>query len=184
MTLSRARRSAKELQVEKESRVTFQDVEKLLHYDAATGNLIRKTDRRRFKAGTIAGSRTHCGHITTWINGEQFLGHRLAWLLHYGEWPSDQIDHINRNPADNRIENLRILHQLANMQNRNPATKSKTGIKGVYKANDGDAYYAQLFVNGAYVVRKRCRTIEEATRVIREAQKQYHPFFTVTGGVS
>jgi len=43
--------------------------------------------------------------------------HRLAWLFAYGEWPTDEIDHINGCPSDNRIKNLRVVDHETNMNN-------------------------------------------------------------------
>lgn len=43
--------------------------------------------------------------------------HRVAWAIYYGEWPNKDIDHINRNPLDNRIENLREASRSENLAN-------------------------------------------------------------------
>ena len=43
---------------------------------------------------------------------------RLCWLLHYGDWPENTIDHIDRNPLNNKIENLRDVTQAENNRNR------------------------------------------------------------------
>lgn len=57
-----------------------------------------------------------------------FAAHRAIWLLHHGEWPKHQIDHINRDPADNRIENLRDVTPLENVRNRTPFLFAGAGI--------------------------------------------------------
>lgn len=44
--------------------------------------------------------------------------HRVVWFLHHGAWPFPEIDHINRDPSDNRIENLRCATRSDNMRNR------------------------------------------------------------------
>jgi hypothetical protein len=41
------------------------------------------------------------------IDGEGHLIHRLMWLYVHGQFPAYQLEHINKNPADNRIANLR-----------------------------------------------------------------------------
>lgn len=43
------------------------------------------------------------------------------------------IDHINRDPLDNRKENLRITTRSINSTNAKERTESKSGIRGVYK---------------------------------------------------
>lgn len=42
------------------------------------------------------------------------LSHRIAWAMVNGRWPPDEIDHINRNRADNRLANLREATHLEN----------------------------------------------------------------------
>ena len=65
-------------------------------------------------------------YITTPL-GKKFLAHRLAWLLYYGSWPEGNIDHINRDKSDNRIDNLRDVTQSENLLNHgNP-------FSGIYK---------------------------------------------------
>jgi hypothetical protein len=68
------------------------------------------------------------------LHGKVRLGPRLAWLLHFGRWPSEFIDHINGDRADNRIANLRDVPHAANMRNRRDApllSTSGTPTKGV-----------------------------------------------------
>jgi hypothetical protein len=57
--------------------------------------------------------------------------HRVAWFLYYGVWPSSQIDHINGDKKDNRIENLRLTTQRLNQANRFARTDVTSRFKGV-----------------------------------------------------
>lgn len=76
------------------------------------------------------------------------MAHRLAWLYIYGEWPIDQLDHINRNTSDNRIENLREATQSQNNANRS-ANKSKkySPLKGVSFYPDSKRWTASIRIN-------------------------------------
>jgi hypothetical protein len=49
-----------------------------------------------------------------------------------GKWPESQIDHINRNPLDNRKENLRVATQTENTWNMSKQSRNTTGFKGVW----------------------------------------------------
>ncbi|ENP0659791.1 HNH endonuclease signature motif containing protein [Serratia sp. IR-2025] len=82
-------------------------------------------------SGNIAGTVTKYGYIAISINKKLFAAHRLAWIIQFGSWPSEQIDHINRNPSDNRIENLRDVPASQNLYNRGAAAKNKSGRVGV-----------------------------------------------------
>jgi hypothetical protein len=112
----------------------------LLNYDPDTGVFTRKHktgddwEAKRWNrkwAGTEAKRMNPQGYISIRIKKDQTLGHRAAWLFHYGEWPSGHIDHINGIRNDNRICNLRIANPVANGRNRKVPKNSKTGIPGV-----------------------------------------------------
>lgn len=101
------------------SALTVEDVERLLAYDADTGALTwRESPRYGIPAGSVAGCPNRRGYIVLTLLGFKCTAHRLAWLLHYREWPKQVIDHINRDKADNRIANLRDVAQAVNVRNR------------------------------------------------------------------
>lgn len=120
----------------------------ILRYDRGTGNFYRKVDirggRGNLKAGTIAGCPDRLGYLTIVIRKRWWLAHRLAWAFEYGELPKGHIDHIDRNPSNNRIENLRVVTPRENAQNkaRNPELVGLT-----YSKRDGQ-WVAQAKING------------------------------------
>lgn len=65
------------------------------------------------------------------INHKHYLAHRLAWLIHYGKWPEDKIDHLDGNGLNNPIKNLQEATQRENMHNQRLRRNSKSGICGV-----------------------------------------------------
>jgi hypothetical protein len=71
--------------------------------------------------------------VTNLIDGRGFtyLGHRLAWFLHYGEQTKFLIDHINRDASDNRIVNLRECSIIQNNANRKPKSGYLKGVRTV-----------------------------------------------------
>ena len=107
---------------------SLETLSSILEYNPETGDITRD--------GSIAGSTRADGYKRLSIgprgSNREYLQHRLAWLMHYGEDPGENsIDHIDRNPSNNRIDNLR-LSTPAEQQKNQPLYKSnKTGIKGV-----------------------------------------------------
>lgn len=57
--------------------------------------------------------------------------HRVVWALHYGSWPSGEIDHIDGNRLNNRIENLRIASAGENQRNQRLHRNNTSGHVGV-----------------------------------------------------
>ena len=65
----------------------------------------------------LRGSITNTGRLQVTFLGKTYLYHRLIYIWHYGDIQYD-IDHINNNPLDNRIENLRDITRGENNKNR------------------------------------------------------------------
>ena len=65
--------------------------------------------------------------------------HHAIWAVCKGRWPKQQLDHINGNKQDNRIENLREVNASENRMNVLYPWKpnAKTGLPGVYKTKGG-----------------------------------------------
>jgi hypothetical protein len=99
--------------------LTAEQVRELFDYDQQTGNLIWRDNKSGgVMAGQVAGCINARGYRRIRVDQVEYKAHRLVWLHVNGEWPSKQIDHINRNPGDNRIENLRDVTASENLKNR------------------------------------------------------------------
>ena len=103
-------------------------IRRCISYDASTGKIARLD--RNYGFGSIDAY----GYLIIKIKGKQYKAHRLAWFMHYGDFPKHTIDHINGNRLDNRICNLRDIPQSANAKfaNKRKPPNKDTGIKGVY----------------------------------------------------
>jgi hypothetical protein len=93
---------------------------RFLRYDPLTGIFTWKVPRGgHARAGSKAGSTDNKGYVRLRLKGHQMLAHRVAWLLTHAELASDRvIDHINNDPSDNRLINLRLVTGQENLQNR------------------------------------------------------------------
>jgi hypothetical protein len=119
--------------------LTSSRVRELLSYDPLTGVFVWKRGRAK---GQEAGWRHGKGYRTIRVDRRSYLAHRLAWLFVTGEWPT-QIDHINGDRADNRIENLREATPTQNMCNRKEGW-GVSGFKGVVRNKTGHKWVAQI----------------------------------------
>ncbi|WP_410000336.1 HNH endonuclease [Halomonas sp. I1] len=99
-------------------------------------------------AGKIAGSAAERSNgLCYWavrINDKLYLAHRVAWLILYGQWPSDKIDHLDGDGLNNRIDNFREATQKDNMQNQCLRQTSSTGVCGVSWRDDLGKWRAYL----------------------------------------
>ena len=122
-------------------------LQELFNYEPDTGLVRWKvSSARRIKVGDTAGYINKRGYMVVGIGGTLYFLHRVIWKLQTGEDPMDMdIDHRDRNPSNNKWNNLRLVDRSINIHNRN-LTKNKTGFTGVCK--EGNRYRPQLVVKG------------------------------------
>lgn len=83
--------------------------------------------------------------------------------MHHGDFPKLEIDHINRDRTDNRIENLREATRLQQMQNITLEPNPKTGYPGIYLDECTEGLKAKYTFHSRGKV-YRFRTLEEAIK--------------------
>lgn len=133
---------------------SLEQFQKRFNYDPETGLI---TNLKTGKVYTPDAS----GYIHFGFMGYCCRAHRVAWFLTHGRWPAEQIDHINGDPGDNRLCNLREATNQQNLQNRRAHRDNKLGVKGVVAARG--KFKAQLWNNGRFVLNRCYPTIEEAS---------------------
>jgi hypothetical protein len=112
--------------------LTQSELKELIDYDAETGVFTWiQSPRNNIPSGSIAGSIDSKGYVRILYKKKLYLGHWLAWFFVYNKWPDNELDHINGNPTDNRICNLRDVTRKQNMENKKVYKNSKTGYAGV-----------------------------------------------------
>jgi len=128
--------------------------------------------RGRLKAGLPAGTKGKYWFAA--IDGQYYTVQRIVYALHYGEDPGDRVvDHINRDPLDNRIQNLRLVPHSLNAINTGLFKHNKTGVRGVSYNKRDNVYYAQIKVNQKAVHLGSFSTVEEAAKVRKEAEIRF-----------
>lgn len=95
-------------------------------------------------SGKPAGGLSSIGYLRVGINGTMYLAHRVAWAIHYGEWPDRQLDHINLVRHDNRISNLREVDSSANRLRQVRSLTNTSGFTGVTWDRQRGKWSAQI----------------------------------------
>ena len=112
--------------------LTAEYLRSILDYNPDTGIFTRKVSTSNsVKVGDVAGCQNGLGYLQVRVQSRDYKAHRLAWLHTHGVWPKGQIDHINRNKADNRLVNLRDVTQKQNLQNTGKYSNNTSGHPGV-----------------------------------------------------
>jgi hypothetical protein len=117
-----------------------------LQYDPETGVFIWKPrigDKswNIRHSGKAAGTIANNGYRLIKIDNKVHMAARLAWLIVYGEWPINEIDHINRNRNDDRIVNLRDITHTENCNNK---VNNNKFPDGVYWDTRREVYVARI----------------------------------------
>lgn len=141
-------------------------------YDPLTGDFQRN--------GKKAGSVNADGYVKLFMDGKYYSAHKIAWLIHYGEWlsyPEFEIDHDNRNRSDNRISNLRKVTKSQNQRNAGMRVSNTSGVHGVnwkpkYNKTPGDGRWVARIWNGPkHVYLGSFKTLYEASIARKAAER-------------
>ena len=165
---------------------TPSELRKLLDYDPATGVLTWRVrpvemfpDLRACRSWNSrysvkpAGCINALGYSLIGINYHRLLGHRVAWAIHHGRWPEDQIDHINLIRGDNRIANLREADNALNSRNRTLHKCNTSGVAGVSWDRSRGLWQAYINNNTGRISLGRFDDMRAAIAVRLEAEEKY-----------
>lgn len=160
--------------------ITAERARELFDYDPFTSALTWRVSRGGQEKGTPAGSRNLFGYLITGVDGRRYYNHRLIWLWVTGAWPRGEIDHVNGDPADNRLENLRDVSSKTNRENRRrPSVSNKSGFLGVYWCAGKHRFKAQIRTGGKRTKLGMFTTPEAAHEAYLTAKRQLHAGCTI-----
>ena len=149
----------------------MEELIKRLTYDCTTGEITWVDGHR---AGKEAGCLTKAGHKVIRHKGKAYKAHRVAWIMHYGRMPNKSIDHVNRDRADNRIDNLREADATLQSENR-----YYWGFQKKRRSpNSSHQVYVTVGKKKTYVGSNFCPLV--AHMIYLDAKKEVHP--RVSGG--
>lgn len=149
--------------------LTQKELKSMLDYNEKTGKFVWKIAKKGLEKGSLAGNIRPDKYRRIAINNKIYYEHRLVWLYVHGTFPTHCIDHINRNPSDNRICNLRLATQKQNLENQSLNRKNTSGFKGVSFMKTRNKYRASLTHNSKTYHLGIFKTAEEASIAYKNA---------------
>jgi len=159
--------------------MTLDTASRRFNYDKVTGRLTyRISTSYKTPVGKDAGYIWSHGNKRYWhvkVEGKSYKVHRIVWLLVYGELPDNQIDHINGNTLDNRIENLRAVDNITNSMNRSIQSNNSSGYHGINQLPSGN-WRVRINVNRKRINVGTFESFDEAleNRQYAEIRYGYH----------
>lgn len=134
----------------------------------------------KIKVGSKAGTVNKDGYVKVTIDNKKYQAHRIIFMMQHGYLPKE-IDHINCNPSDNRIENLREVTRNQNRYNVVGYKNNTSGVKGVIKNKRLNKWEVSINVNGKRKYFGIFKDFELAELVAMEARDKYHGNFANYG---
>jgi hypothetical protein len=157
--------------------VTQERLKELFYYDNE-GWLIRRKTNLRPKCSPTKGQ----FYLRLFVDGKVRSLHRLIYIWHFG-LPKKNIDHIDGNYLNNKIQNLRDVTQQENCLNRKHKSTSKSPCKNVYRqpppknSNWAQNWVVSITVKGNRKYIGSFKDLELADLVASEARNKFHKQF-------
>ena len=117
-------------------------------FDYQDGDLIRKVNiKGAGLKGSIVGVNKNYIYLDISIDNHKYQLTHIIWLWHYGYLPENLIDHIDKNPKNNNIKNLREIGKICNARNVGNWSTNTSGVKGVHFLKSENKWRAQIQIN-------------------------------------
>ena len=123
--------------------------------------------------GKETGNKNSNGYLQIIIDGKAICLHRIAYLFMIGEWPNNEIDHINGNPLDNRWENLREVSKIENFKNQKIYKNNVSGVTGVSWNKYFNKWIVIISVNKKPINLGYFDNFEDAVKVRKNAEVEH-----------
>jgi len=146
-------------------------------YTYADGNLYFAKPGFGIVVGSKAGSTKSNGYVNIRVNQKMMKLHRVIFLFHHGFMP-EYIDHIDGNPSNNRIENLRAANASQNAWNAQLRKDSATKVKGVDFCKRTGKFRARVAVNKKTISLGSFQNLQDAEMAVKNARQTYHKEFS------
>ena len=153
--------------------IKVERIRELFDYNPLDGHLRWKVPRQKVNKGDVAGYVSSSdGYRYVCFDYNELLAHRIIWVLVTGDWPRCQIDHVDRNRANNVWANLREATNSQNTRNAGVQRNNKsTNYRGIdiYRGK----YRVRIRANGKDILVGKFTSLQEAKAARVEAEKKY-----------
>lgn len=126
------------------------------------------------KTGREVGTADKRGYVKILVNGKSYRAHRLAWLYVHGNFPKNEIDHIDGDRSNNKLKNLRDVTRAVNCMNMPKTDRNTTGFKGVDYFKPAQLYRSRIVKDGKRLFLGYFKTPEEAYKAYCDAGNLHH----------
>lgn len=166
--------------------LTQEYLKECLDYNPDTGTFIWKqrplhhfkciksqNRNNRIFSEVVAGNACERGYLRITINGKRYMAHHLAWMLAYGGFPANQIDHIDGDPSNNKISNLRDVKATENQRNKRVPINNTSGCIGVSWDKSRSKWMAKIKIDSGSKTIGRFKDKFEAICARKSAEIKY-----------
>jgi len=136
---------------------------------------LKRSGKKGMVGAEVRGTKAR-GYRYLGFQGRIFFLHRLIYQFHHGECP-DEIDHINRDPSDCRIENLRAATRSQNNFNVGPRRDNSSGVKGLSFDRRRKSWFGRVALNGKRICTGYSKSKETARQKLIAFQRLHHGEF-------
>lgn len=158
-------------------------------YDVSNAGHIRNSRTGKILKPWLARSSKVLQHyaVSLYKNGKKCNKyiHRLVLESFAKNKNGDQVDHINNNSLDNRIENLRWCTHCQNNQNKGIIARNTSGYRGVSFHKQSKKWRARIWVNGKEETIGSFENPQEASEAYENRAKEVHgEFYQIGNNIS
>lgn len=153
--------------------LTQEQLKRQLKYNPDTGDFTAVVQKDSGSKAAIGSYINKYGCVVIQINGVKYLAHRLAFLYMTGEWPAEQVNHINGIFDDNAWSNLKASANNENQTKTGKSTDKTCGVTGVRWLLHKRKWSASIQVDGKPVYLYLGDSEEDAIAARKKAELDY-----------
>lgn len=113
------------------------------------------------------------GYLNGVIFNRRLKAHRVAYAMHHGKWPKNQVDHMDGDRTNNKILNLRDATNQENARNMTKSSRNTSGTIGVTWHKHSRLWHAKIRANGKNVSLGYFRNLSDAAAARKVAERKY-----------